>query len=90
MHNGALLGVQAEVIDVRREADGSVAAYSFAAVPSGSDVYVCVDWPHRFDLMQQHTGVHSAALLVCPANLSRPWRMLLRSASHSLAYAYES
>ncbi|CAK0770566.1 hypothetical protein CVIRNUC_003780 [Coccomyxa viridis] len=48
----------AEVVDVRREADGAVAAYTNAAVPSGAEVQVSIDWANRFDLMQQHTGQH--------------------------------
>ena len=48
---------QADVVDVRREADGEVAAYTNAAVPSGTDVQVSIDWGNRFDLMQQHTGM---------------------------------
>lgn len=48
---------QAEVVDVRREADGAVAAYTNAAVPSGAEVQVSIDWANRFDLMQQHTGM---------------------------------
>ena len=50
---------QAEVVDVRREADGGVAAYTNAAVPSGAEVQVSIDWGNRFDLMQQHTGMRS-------------------------------
>ena len=59
---------QAEVLDVRREADGGVTAYTTAAVPSGTDVHVSIDWANRFDLMQQHTGMRSSLLtcLACP------------------------
>ena len=48
--------MQANVIDVQRDSNGAAAVYTDAPVPSQADVLVKVDWAHRFDLMQQHTG----------------------------------
>ena len=63
---------QAEVTDVQWEADGAVAVYATAAVPSKADVHVKVDWAHRFDLMQQHTGL--ATFFSCDDDLHTPMR----------------
>src|SRR5271165_7026940 len=50
-----LLG-DANVLDVRDEGDDIVHVVD-RAVPNG-DVKGCVQWPRRFDHMQQHTGQH--------------------------------
>ncbi|CAL5220041.1 g1988 [Coccomyxa viridis] len=50
--------VLADIIDVQRESNAAVAVYTNAAVPSQTEVLVRVDWQHRYDLMQQHTGQH--------------------------------
>lgn len=60
---------QAEVTDVQREADGSVSLHTNAAVSSEADVQISVDWAHRFDLMQQHTGTSTAPSLMAPKPL---------------------
>ena len=54
--------MQAKVLDVQRENNGAVAVYTNAAVPSQATVLVRVDWAHRYDLMQQHTGAHSKSV----------------------------
>jgi alanyl-tRNA synthetase len=50
-----LLG-QAVVLDVRDDADGIVHIVDREVTPGG--VKGCVNWPRRFDHMQQHTGQH--------------------------------
>ena len=50
-----LLG-EAVVLDVRDEADGIVHIVDREMQPGG--VKGCVNWPRRFDHMQQHTGQH--------------------------------
>src|ERR1700723_1539990 len=50
-----LLG-EAVVLDVRDEADGIVHIVDREVQPGG--VKGCVNWPRRFDHMQQHTGQH--------------------------------
>lgn len=50
--------MQAEITDVQRGSTGAVAVYTTTAVPSQAVVLVRVDWGHRYDLMQQHTGAH--------------------------------
>jgi alanyl-tRNA synthetase len=50
-----LLG-EAVVLDVRDEEDGIVHIVDREVAPGG--VKGCVNWPRRFDHMQQHTGQH--------------------------------
>ena len=52
---GTLGGVP--VTDVREEGD-SLALITDRPLPAGEDVLVTLDWPRRFDFMQQHTGEH--------------------------------
>ena len=53
---GALGG--ARVIDVIDREDGEVAHIVETALGSGASVRGTIDWPRRFDHMQQHTGQH--------------------------------
>ncbi len=50
---------QARVVDVvtRQEASGAV-AHLLSEPLAGAEVSGSIDWPRRFDLMQQHTGQH--------------------------------
>ncbi len=54
----------AGVLDVLDQEDGSIAHVTSAALPLGATRGV-IDWPRRFDHMQQHTGQHllSAAFI---------------------------
>jgi len=45
------------VLDVRDDKDDVVHILDHE-IPSGSSVNACLDWPRRFDHMQQHTGQH--------------------------------
>ena len=45
------------VKDVREEGDALV-LITEEPVPVGKDIRVALDWPRRFDFMQQHTGEH--------------------------------
>ena len=62
--------LQAEILDVQRERSGAVAVYTNAPVPSQADVLVMVDWAHRFDLMQQHTGELNHTTSICAIALA--------------------
>ena len=53
--------LQVEVLDARRQADGSVVHVASAPLPPGTAVAAEVDWTRRFDLMQQHTGAWQGA-----------------------------
>lgn len=53
----------AEVLDVR-EKDGRLLHLLSEAVPEGAVVHGRLDWDHRFDLMQQHSGEHMVSGLV--------------------------
>jgi alanyl-tRNA synthetase len=46
----------ANVLDVRDE--GETILHVVDRKPSDPDVNCCIDWPRRFDHMQQHTGQH--------------------------------
>jgi alanyl-tRNA synthetase len=46
----------ANVLDVRDEGDEII--HVVDRKPEGPDVNGCVNWPRRFDYMQQHTGQH--------------------------------
>jgi alanyl-tRNA synthetase len=46
----------ANVLDVRDE--GEEILHLVDRKPSDPDVNCCINWPHRFDHMQQHTGQH--------------------------------
>ena len=46
----------ANVLDVRDEGDEIL--HLVDRKPSGPDVNCCINWPRRFDHMQQHTGQH--------------------------------
>jgi alanyl-tRNA synthetase len=46
----------ANVLDVRD--DGDEIIHVFDRRPDGPDVLGCINWPRRFDHMQQHTGQH--------------------------------
>src|SRR5712692_10877439 len=48
----------ARVTDVIDRDDGTVAHVVNEAIPVGQLVRGAVDWPRRFDHMQQHTGQH--------------------------------
>jgi alanyl-tRNA synthetase len=53
---GRLGGV--EVVDVQDADDGTIVHVLVGPLPVGSSVHGDVDWPRRFDHMQQHTGQH--------------------------------
>src|SRR6185503_18173293 len=53
---GALGG--ARVIDVIDREDGEIAHIVETGLGSGASVRGTIDWPRRFDHMQQHTGQH--------------------------------
>src|SRR5438105_6725969 len=46
------------VVDVFDEDDGSIAHVVDGALPVGQAAHGVIDWPRRFDHMQQHTGQH--------------------------------
>ena len=46
------------VVEVIDQEDGTIAHVVERAVASGAQVHGEVDWPRRFDHMQQHTGQH--------------------------------
>jgi alanyl-tRNA synthetase len=62
-HDTGNLG-NAAVLEVADSEGGKVVHYTSAAVPAGA-VHGQIDWPRRFDHMQQHTGQHllSAAFI---------------------------
>lgn len=71
---GALDG--AAVLDVR--SDGDTVWHVLAApLEQGRDVKGCVDWPRRFDHMQNHSGQHvlSQALLSTAGAMTVAWRL---------------
>lgn len=55
-HDTGKLG-DANVLDVREEAGGVIVHIIDGPLDTG-DVRGCVNWPRRFDHMQQHTGQH--------------------------------
>lgn len=58
---GTLGGVR--VLDTR-EADGEAVHLCSAPLAAGSEVEGRIDWPRRFDLMQQHSGEHIVSGIV--------------------------
>jgi alanyl-tRNA synthetase len=48
----------AQVIDVIDEDDGRIVHVTDTSLPAGARVTGSIDWPRRFDHMQQHTGQH--------------------------------
>lgn len=60
------------VLDVSiRPSDGAVIHHLSEPLPAGEEVIGQIDWPRRFDLMQQHTGQHilsQAFVLVAEAD----------------------
>jgi len=48
---------EANVLDVREDDDGEIIHIVDRWIANG-DVLGCVNWPRRFDHMQQHTGQH--------------------------------
>ena len=52
---GTLNGIKVE--DVQRE-NGVVVQYTKQPLKQGETVKQCIDWTHRFDLMQAHSGEH--------------------------------
>jgi len=46
------------VLDVVDRDDGTIAHVTEAALVPGTAVHGAIDWPRRFDHMQQHTGQH--------------------------------
>ncbi|HEX2456748.1 MAG TPA: DHHA1 domain-containing protein [Vicinamibacterales bacterium] len=48
----------ARVLDVVEREDGEIAHVVSDALPAGARVAGEIDWPRRFDHMQQHTGQH--------------------------------
>lgn len=59
------LGVlgDAQVLDVQ-ELDGEIIHFCDRALAVGAAVSGAIDWPRRFDLMQQHTGEHIVSGIV--------------------------
>jgi alanyl-tRNA synthetase len=55
-HDTGKLG-DANVLEVREEADGEIVHIVDKPLESG-EIKGCVNWPRRFDHMQQHTGQH--------------------------------
>src|SRR5262249_29787701 len=53
---GTLGGVR--VLDVVDRDDGTVVHRTSEPVGAGATVHGAIDWPRRFDHMQQHTGQH--------------------------------
>ncbi|MFI5178007.1 MAG: DHHA1 domain-containing protein [Vicinamibacterales bacterium] len=53
---GRLGGVR--VLDVVDREDGTIAHVTDGGLPAGTTVHGDIDWPRRFDHMQQHTGQH--------------------------------
>ena len=59
---GVLGGVR--VTDTH-ERGGEVVHYCAEPLPVGSEVSGEIDWAHRFDLMQQHSGEHIVSGIIC-------------------------
>lgn len=57
-HDTGLLGGRRVVDVIDREDDGTVVHVLDAPLATGAPVSAIVDWPRRFDHMQQHTGQH--------------------------------
>lgn len=58
-HDTGTLGERSVIDVVEREADGAVIHVLDAALlPNVDEVVGQIDWPRRFDLMQQHSGQH--------------------------------
>src|ERR1051326_8568817 len=55
-HDLGKLG-DANVVDVREKDDDRIVHFVDRPVPAGR-IDGCIDWPRRFDHMQQHTGQH--------------------------------
>ena len=58
---GTLNGIA--VLDVQEKGE-SVTHLCEAPLPVGTTVTGCIDWPYRFDRMQQHTGEHIVSGIV--------------------------
>ena len=52
-----------EVMDVQ-EKDGEIWHRTREAIQEGTEVTCRIDWEHRFDLMQQHSGEHLISGLI--------------------------
>ncbi|HXS76282.1 MAG TPA: DHHA1 domain-containing protein [Terracidiphilus sp.] len=52
------LPIEIAVEQVEEDEEGSVWHFVQNPVPEGSEVHGLIDWPRRFDHMQQHTGQH--------------------------------
>ena len=47
------------------ERDGEIVHYCAAPLTVGAEVSGEIDWAHRFDLMQQHSGEHIVSGIIC-------------------------
>ena len=56
----------AKVTDVH-ERDGVILHTCDRALPEGETVHGEIDWPRRFDHMQQHSGEHIVSGMLCAA-----------------------
>ena len=77
----------ARVLDVLDDADGSVVHVVDAPLVPGASVRGAIDWPRRFEHMQQHTGQHvlSAAFDHVCANRTESFHLGSESCSIDLA-----
>ncbi len=56
---------ETRIVDVQIDEDGVITHRTKEALKVGAEVSGTVDWKHRFDNMQQHTGEHIVSGLVC-------------------------
>ena len=77
----------AHVLDVQDDADGRVVHVVDAPLVPGAPVRGAIDWPRRFEHMQQHTGQHvlSAAFDRVCANRTESFHLGSESCSIDLA-----
>lgn len=54
-------GERAQISDVQQDGEGLIWHRADRALPEGSAVSGAIDWPRRFDHMQQHAGEHILA-----------------------------
>ncbi|MBR2640736.1 MAG: hypothetical protein IKL18_06815 [Oscillospiraceae bacterium] len=49
---------EVEILDVQEDKEGVIHHFSKIGIPAGEKVLGKIDWPQRFDFMQQHSGEH--------------------------------
>ncbi len=87
-HDTGTLG-EAQVVDVTESEAGEVWHVLDRDLPTGSHVRGTVDWPRRFDHMQQHTGQHILSAAFDRLNHARTVGFHLGAAVSTVDFAIE-